>query len=400
MLTGRSPLSSGVRSGNNSMYKLNQEQQPGAQTMPELFNRAGYHTTLIGKISHTADGKVTNYKGTGDKRPELPGAWDDFATPYGPWQRGWGIFFAYAAGKHREDGQGHSDLMQFTVEKDTDLPDGLMAQTAVEKLKELKDKDDPFFMGLGFFKPHLPFVAPRQDWDAVQLWDVPPPAFRNGMDTQYANKRSGEFYKYTMDFEKSRPLALEDAQNARRAYLACVRYIDRQVGKVLDTLEEQGLAENTVVVLWGDHGWFLGEGAQWGKHSPLETALRSPLIIRAPGITPQNRKTDAVASTMDLYPTLIDLCKPTFTRTQHTLDGQSLTPILAGKDDGSDRVAVSTWRDATTFRTGTKRVIAKNKNGKWTDLEVYDLSKQDGAFIDLAQGKQDDARRFLESLLK
>ena len=84
------------------------------------------------------------------------------------------------------------------------------------------------------------------------------------MDSHYTNAKSGEFYKYTMDFEKSRPLALENAQKARRAYLACVRYTDRQIGKVLDALEEQGLTDNTIVVLWGDHGWFLGEANQWG----------------------------------------------------------------------------------------------------------------------------------------
>lgn len=221
LLTGRSPLSSGIRSGNNALHSgptaLKAEQQPGAQSLPELFRRSGYRTTLIGKISHTADGKVTAYNGTGDKRHELPHAWDDFATPYGPWQRGWGTFFAYADGKHREDGQGHRDLMEFTAEKDTDLPDGLMAEAAIEKLKELKGKDEPFFMGLGFFKPHLPFVAPKQDWDAVSLWDVPPPVMREGIDTHYANEKSGEFYKYKTTFEKSRPLALEDAQQARRA---------------------------------------------------------------------------------------------------------------------------------------------------------------------------------------
>src|SRR5690606_10470493 len=111
---------------NDAFYEgetaLSPKQLEGAQTLPELFRRSGYHTTLIGKISHTADGKVYAYDGQGDGRDELPHAWDELATPYGPWQRGWGIFFAYAGGKHREDGQGHSDLMQFTAVNDDDLP--------------------------------------------------------------------------------------------------------------------------------------------------------------------------------------------------------------------------------------------------------------------------------------
>ncbi len=397
LLTGRSPLTSGVRGGNASLYSgptaLKQQQQPGAQSMPELFRRSGYRTVLIGKISHTADGRVFAYNGKGDGREELPGAWDDYATPYGPWRRGWGVFFAYADGKHREDGGGHRDLMQFTVEKDTDLPDGLMAERAIEKLKELKDRasgGEPFFMGLGFFKPHLPFVAPKQDWDAVAEWDVPPPAMREGIESRYANKNSGEFYKYKMDWEKSRPLALDDAQQARRAYLACVRYTDRQVGKVLDALEEQGLADNTVVVLWGDHGWFLGEGAQWGKHSPLETALHSPLIIRAPvpGIK-QGLATDALASTIDIYPTLMDLCRPSFVTTRHKLDGESLLPVMTGEKQTVQGFVVSTWNQATTYRLPNHRVIFRTKNGQKTDAELYDLRNDLGAWTDLS-GKHPD----------
>lgn len=389
LLTGRSPLNSGVRGGNNSMYKLSQEQLPGAQSMPELFNRSGYHTVLIGKISHTADGKVTSYNGTGDKRPELPGAWDDLATPYGPWKRGWGIFFAYADGKHREDGGGHRDLLEFTVEKDTDLPDGLMADRAIEKLKELKDKDQPFFMGLGFFKPHLPFVAPKQDWDAVALWDVPPPAMREGMKTQYANKKSGEFYGYNTTWKKDRPLAPDAAMQAKRGYLACVRYTDRQVGKVLDALEKEGLAGNTIVVLWGDHGWFLGEGAQWGKHSPLETALHSPLIISAPKMK-QGLKTDALASTIDLYPTLMELCKPSFTETTYDLDGVSLMPVLSGKVEDVQTMVESTWGNATSYRTLSKRIIFVGKDNL-KQIEVYDTKKKDGAYRNIGQAIQNEA---------
>lgn len=400
LLTGRSPLSSGVNgSQNNALYggptALKAEQQPGAQSLPELFRRSGYHTTLIGKISHTADGKVFAYNGTGDGRSELPHAWDDYATPYGPWKRGWGVFFAYADGKHREDGNGHIDLMEFTAEKDTDLPDGLMADAAIAKLKELKNQDKPFFMGLGFYKPHLPFVAPKQDWDAVALWDVPPPTMREGMDTRYANKRSGEFYKYAMDFEKTRPLALEDAQAARRAYLACVRYTDRQVGKVLDALKEQGLADNTIVVLWGDHGWFLGEGAAWGKHSPLETALHSPLIIRAPGMK-QGLKTDALASTIDIYPTLMELCKPSFTQTMHELDGVDLSPVLSGEREDVQNGVVSTWGKATTYRFLSSRIIFENKENP-TKIEYYRLDQENGAYINQVEFVKDQAKELIQN---
>jgi arylsulfatase A-like enzyme len=394
LLTGRDSMKS-KGTHNGALYTggaaLKQEQQPGAQTLPELFNRSGYRTVLIGKISHTPDGKVFAYNGKGDGRPELPHAWDDYATPYGPWQRGWGTFFAYADGKHREDGQGHRALLEFAVNKDTDLPDGLMAEQAIAKLKELKGRDEPFFLGLGFFKPHLPFVAPKQDRDAVAKWDVPTPAFREGIDTAYYNGGNGEFYGYRMAWEKTKPLALDDAMQAKRAYLACVRYVDRQVGKVLDALEEEGLADNTVVVLWGDHGWFLGEAAMWAKHTALETAVHSPLIIRAPGVAQTGVKTDALASTIDLYPTLIDLCKPRFTRTEHELDGVSLMPILSGKKDGVRDVVPSYWRGATSLRTATHRVVYKTQKGEPTSVELYDLTKEEGAWVNVIDQQPDAA---------
>lgn len=330
LLTGQSPWRSGAL-GNRTVYegktKLLPEQQAGAQTMPELFRRNGYRTVLIGKISHTADGRVYEYDGTGDGHPELPLAWDDYATPLGPWKRGWGIFFAYRGGRHREDGQGHLDLMEFTAENDDELPDGMMATEAIEKLGELKNRKEPFFMGLGFFKPHLPFVAPRQDWEAMSDREIPPPPHPQKPGSSWWHK-SGEFYKYDMPWEKTRPLAEEDAITARRAYLACVRYTDRQVGRVLAALDELGLRNNTIVVVWGDHGWHLGDSAIWGKHSPFERAVKSTLLIRAPGMTNAGTHSNALVETIDLYPTLIDLCQPEFQQTHQPLDGRSLKPIL------------------------------------------------------------------------
>lgn len=390
LLTGRDSMKSGG-THNGAFYSgkaaLNQEQQPGAQTLPEFFNRSGYRTVLIGKISHTADGKVTKYNGEGDKRPELPHAWDEFATPYGPWKRGWGVFFAYADGKHREDGGGHRDLMEFVVDKDTDLPDGLMAEAAIEKFKELKEKDEPFFMGLGFFKPHLPFTAPKQDWDAVAKWDVSPPVMPERTDTAYYNGGNGEFYGYKMPWEKTKPLPPDGRMQAKRGYLACVRYVDRQIGKVLDALEREGLADNTVVVLWGDHGWFLGETAMWAKHTPLETALHSPLIIRAPGVGEPGTTTDALASTIDIYPTLVDLCQPGFTKTEHELDGVSLLPVISGKKRNAREVVPSYWRGATSYRSLTHRVVYKNNRSG--PMELYDLRTDNGAWINVANEQRD-----------
>ncbi len=403
LLTGRSPAFSGVTNGNNAIYRgghaLSREQKEGAQSLPELFRRSGYHTVDIGKISHMPDGKVYNYDGSGNGRPEVPHAWDELPTPYGPWEYGWGAFFAYPNGKHREDGEGHRDLMNFEAQKDTDLPDGRLAETAVKKLGELKQTDEPFFMGLGFYKPHLPFVAPEKDREAVEDWDVPPASHPEKLDSAYWHG-SGEFYKYDMPFNKSKPLSTSARRQARKAYLACVRYVDRQVGKVLDALEEQGLDDSTIVVLWGDHGWYLGEYALWGKHTLLERATKSPLIVYHPDLEDRGVKVDAPVETIDLYPTLIDLANPDFTNTHWPLDGVSLKPLLQGEKETLRSGAVTYWRNGVSVRTRRWRLISSGKPGNWKNTELYDLKNGTESGRDVSEDHPNVVRKLQQYLKK
>ncbi len=389
LLTGQSPARSGAH-GNQSLYqgrtRLSQKELDAAQTFPERFRRHGYRTVCIGKISHTPDGRVFAYDGSGDGRPELPHAWDELATPFGPWQRGWGSFFAYAGGRHREDGQGHRDLMEFVAESDEELPDGMMATRAIVKLRELAENrtvnGQPFLLGLGFFKPHLPFVATRNDWEAFAEVDIPAPDHPDQTDSRYWH-RSGEFYKYDMPLEKTRPLSTADALQAKRAYLACVRYVDRQVGRVLEALTETGLAENTIVVVWGDHGWHLGESAIWGKHTPFDRALNSTLIIRAPGTSLAGHRCDTLVETIDIYPTLVDLCELRDHATNQPLDGVSLREQLAGSVREPHAASFSYWNGGVTVRTKSHRLIARTRRfhpdlgqrqPELTDIELYELS--------------------------
>ncbi|MEE2706124.1 MAG: sulfatase [Planctomycetota bacterium] len=400
LLTGRSPARSGVTGGNAAFYAgksaLAAEQLPGGQTMPELFRRSGYRTVCIGKISHTPDGRVFAYNGKGEGRPELPHAWNDLPTPFGAWKRGWGIFFAYAGGRHREDGMAHRDLMEFAAEKDEDLPDGQLAAAAIEHLQRFKEGGQRFFLGLGFFKPHLPFVATKQDWEAFAGTDIPPPP-AGKIDSPFWHG-SGEFYKYDAPFDKTRPLAPSSQHRARRAYLACVRYADRQVGKVIDALDKLGLAENTIVVVWGDHGWHLGEQQIWGKHSPFERAVRSVLMIRAPGVTSAGMKTPALTESIDLYPTLVDLCRPGFSRTQHPLDGKSLRSILAGTSKSVRPAALSYWRSAVSVRSDRYRLVAKTSGKAAQPVELYDLADDADSTKNLLRDRPDVVRRLMKYL--
>ena len=377
LLTGQSPAKSGALR-NNSFHSgktaIKNKQLPGAQTMPELFRRSGYKTVLIGKISHTPDGKVFSYNGDGYGKLEMPRAWDHLATPMGQWKRGWPLFFAYAEGKHREDGRKQMEVMEFIAERDNELPDGLLAESAILQLNQLKEQGENFLMGLGFFKPHLPFVAPKQDWEAFKKITIPVPLNNRSFDSPYKHD-SGEFFKYSTPYEIKKPLDPESAIMAKRAYLACVRYIDRQIGKVLRHLEKIDLVRNTIVVIWGDHGWHLGDAQQWGKHTPFEIANRSVLMIRAPSID-GGFSTNALAETLDIYPTLIDLCKPKFNKTQHPLDGISLVPILRKEKKSVRKYATSYWKDAISIRSQSHRLIAKVRNKKIIDKKLYDLTRR------------------------
>ena len=383
LLTGRSPARSGAL-GNEALYRgktrLSEGETAGPQSVPELFRRSGYRTVGIGKISHTPDGRVYAYDGTGDGRPELPHAWDELPTPFGPWKRGWGAFFAYPGGVHREDGGDHANLMDFTAEADTDLPDGLIAQAAAQRIAELGRADEPFFMGVGFFKPHLPFVAPAGDLAAMEDVAISLPPERERPKTGYV-PGSGEFRRYRAErggelVSGKLPTEDEDVLRTRRAYLACVRYVDRQVGTVLDALEDAGLADSTIVVIWGDHGWHLGDSGAWGKHSLLDRSLRSVLMVRAPGVTSPGSRTNALVSTLDLAPTLAELAGIPEPSMQHPLDGVSLAPLLDGsKERVRDRVAGYYGR-AATLRTDSHRLLARRKDGEWTDVRVF---RMDGA---------------------
>lgn len=387
LLTGRSPGRSGVTRNNQALYQgpaaLSPDGGEGAQSLPELFRANGYRTCLIGKLSHTPDGRVYAYDGSGDGRPELPHAWDEFATPTGEWGRGWGAFFAYAGGRHREDGGGYAPLMEFSAELDTELPDGLMAQRAVEQLRSLSAGQQPFFLGLGFFKPHLPFVATRADWEAMQSVEMPPSPAPARPESAYWHG-SGEFFRYQNEFEKRRQPTPSEQLDVRRAYSACVRFVDRQVGIVLDELERLGLAENTIVVIWGDHGWHLGDSAMWGKHTPHERGLRSALIVRAPG-TLAGASTNALTESIDLLPTLAELAELPDRRMRWPLDGVSQVPVLRGSAQSVRQVAVSHWGKVLSVRSDGHRAISTlDAGGASSAVELYAESAGPDPIEDLA----------------
>ncbi len=209
---------------------------------------------------------------------------------------------------------------------DDAYPDGALAAAGCALLEKLAAGSKPFFLSVGFFKPHLPFVAPQRYWDLYERAKITPHPFQkraeNGPEIAYHN--SGELRSYS-DIPRTGALDPEQQITLIHGYRACVSYVDAQIGKLLAKLDALGLTDNTIVCLWGDHGWHLGDHAMWCKHSNFEQAVRAPLIIAAPGI-PGGKRTDSPTGFVDVFPTL---CALAGLSVPGHLQGKSLAPVMA-----------------------------------------------------------------------
>jgi arylsulfatase A-like enzyme len=209
---------------------------------------------------------------------------------------------------------------------DNVLCDGKTADRAIRRLGKFKEQRTPFFLAVGFLKPHLPFVAPKRYHDLYPLESIELPSNRFPPKDcpRLALTNSPELRGYS-DVPDTGPIPEDLMRRLIRAYRACASYTDAQVGRLLDELDRLGLRENTVVVLWGDHGWHLGEHDIWGKMTTFEIATRVPMIISAPGQKQAAAKTDALSEFVDIYPTLCELCELSL---PERLEGTSLVPVM------------------------------------------------------------------------
>ena len=208
---------------------------------------------------------------------------------------------------------------------DETFTDGKVAALAVSSLKELATKKEPFFLAVGFVKPHLPFVSPKKYWDLYNPSEInlAPNPFQQKDAPSYSILPGSELRLYHGIPEGSIPPDL--ARQLLHGYYAAISYTDAQVGKVLDEIERLGLAKNTIVILWGDHGWKLGEHDAWCKHSTSENDTNAPLLISVPGMKNSGSHTKALVEFVDIYPTLSELAG--LPLPAH-LEGTSLKPLL------------------------------------------------------------------------
>jgi iduronate 2-sulfatase len=316
----RASLMTGLRPDTLRVWDLRthfRDTRPEVVTLPQLFKTHGYFTQSIGKIFH-------NW-GPTSRIAEDPASWSVPQTyHYAPHFSDW--YIAGAPAGTPVDTQGKPT--QRVDVPDQTYFDGRIAEEAIQSLRTPKDR--PFFLAVGFWKPHLPFNAPKRYWDLYDPDAIPapaPPAPPLHVP-EIALHDFRELRRY-QEMPTKGPLTPEQVRHLRHGYYAAVSFVDAQIGKVIAALDSLELASRTIVVLWSDHGFHLGEHGLWAKTSNFERDARVPLILSVPGQRTAGRHTDALVELVDLYPTLADLANLPAPK---DLEGLSLRPLLGSPD--------------------------------------------------------------------
>ena len=390
MLTGRLPQSKAdIRNSASASALSGKPETEIPETFIHHLRRNGYYTVGIGKITHHPDGYVYGYTDPVSEILELPHSWDEMLLNVDKWGTGHNAFFGYADGSNRNTLQGQVKPYEFAEVEEEGYPDGLIAKTAIEKLNKLKNQNQPFFLGVGFFKPHLPFNAPKKYWDIYDRASIPlspNPELPEHVHLSSLQKM-GELNNYKLGDEKASleySFSEAYAKKLRHGYAACVSYTDAQIGKVLHELEKLQLAENTIIVLWGDHGWHLGDHRVWGKHTLIERAVHSAFIMKVPGLA-GGRTVDKIVSSIDIYPTLMEF---THMEMPYETKGKSLVSLVNDPNDELwDEVAYSYFKTGISVRVPGYR-MNKYFRSEQPDIELFDHQTDQLETKNIAQDNQ------------
>ncbi len=339
LLTGLRPTASRFTSAGSRA----DQHAPTANTLPQHFKNNGYHAVSNGKIFHYINDSRDSWS-------EIPWRAYDYDNDGVDWAKAnFDKIWLDPDSANYISSTGRGPYWEDADVPDDAYEDGKVAMKTIQDLRRLKKKNKPFFLACGFSRPHLPFNAPKKYFDMY-------PQQIEIAENRYlpANKpsecsNSTEITRYS---ERSGwPSDTDFHRQARHAYYACVTYIDAMIGKILDELKALGMDENTIIIIWGDHGWHLGEHNFWGKHNTLKNALQVPMIVRAPGFK-KNIRTEALCEFIDIYPSLCELTglpKPT----SHTLAGKSFVPLMKNPD--------ITWKEAVYSRWGTGEAVKTDR---------------------------------------
>ena len=353
MITGLLPTTTGIY---NQLESSDLKRMGGGKGdmryLPQWFEDNGYRTMGTGKITHNGspDGafqEYGKYGGFGPK-PKKRMVWKNTGT-----QTDWGAF----------------------PEKDEQMPDHQHATWTIEKLAQNQEK--PFFLAVGFLRPHVPLHVPQKWFDMHPLDSITLPPYRPD-DMEDVPEISTYAHEMPMMPTTEWVIKHKEWKEAVQAYLACVSFVDAQVGRVLDALEESPHADNTVIVLWSDHGYHLGEKGRFAKHGLWREATRIPLIFAGPGISENQRRNQPVGL-IDMYPTLLDLCG---LQEKPSNDGRSLKPLLGTENPAWPHPAVTSWGFGNFAISNETHAYLHWENGA---EELYDIVKDENEFDNLAK---------------
>lgn len=373
LMTGRRPDTIRVWDLNTHFRKT----LPDAVTLPQYFKGRGYHCRSIGKIYH----------GGGAPSKDDP-SWSEDPL----YDNVREAHLRYATVQNLKGGGLKRGAAEAADVPDGTYIDGIVCEAALEALKKLKKRNQPFFLAVGFRKPHLPFCAPRKYWELYDREAIPDPSpvdHPRGAP-EVAVRSWKELEGYT-DIPKDGRLSPEKVAELRHGYYACVSYVDALVGRLLDRLGALELQEETVVCLWGDHGFHLGEQGLWAKANNYELSVRVPLIVAVPGQKKSGAKSKALVELVDLYPTLVEACGFTLPA---GLEGTSFRALLDAPDRSWKRAAFSQYPRAYkgnrhrshgdimgySIRTDRYRYVEWRdwKSGKIKARELYDHQADPG----------------------
>lgn len=411
LLTGLRPDSIQVW----DLYTSFRDVVPDVLTLPQFFKENGYTSIGLGKTFHNTIPDTLSWT----RKPHIDGYPFDPDAVYlneenlkiqeAKIQR------MIARGTNRMDQLGHwyvkANAVEIADAEDDAYFDGAQTTLAISILKELASEKAPFFLSVGYYRPHLPFNAPKTYWDLYDRDSLPlaPNQASPEGSPEYATHGDQELRSYDdchdLPWPSEEPWDEARQRELIHGYYASVSYVDAQVGRLLETLEQLGLSENTIVVLWGDHGWKLGEHNGWCKMTNYEIDTRVPLIISGYGVGAKNRKSPALTEFVDIYPTLCEMAG--YGIPEH-LQGSSLVPLLEHPDKAWKSAAFSQFllgrfgppisrqqeRMGYAIRTDRYRYVEwyswdkeAKKRGKLLDTELFDHVSDPGENQNLAKNQ-------------
>jgi len=407
----RNALMTGVRPTTLGIYDLGtnfRRASSNAVTMSQYFMKHGYRAEALGKIFHVGHG---NHEDAASwSVPHFQAKSIAYALPESRANQSLTREEALFANNNDVAKLPRGAAYESAPVADSAYPDGKIADEAIRRLQGAKAKpNEPFFLAVGFLKPHLPFCAPKKYWDLYERASFTVPSLRTPPEgaPKYAPTTWGELRQYS-DMPTNGPVTDDQARALIHGYHAAISYMDAQLGRVLDELDRLALTTNTIIVLWGDHGFHLGDHGMWCKHSNYEQAARIPLIVSAPGVTkPGTRATNALVETVDIYPTLAELAGLPAPSVPQGIEGRSFVSALRDPKIATKDYILHVYprgeRIGRAVRTSRHRLVewkVPGSSSESADLELYDYEKDPLETKNLAEAQSEVVSQMRAMLAK